>query len=795
MKSRNVLSYAVLLFAVALLANCGNPFGIQSTLKDASKGLVTIHISDGNAGQRTLLPSTAAFSRYTLTFICEGKETVTRFSTDNNFDIELESGSWELTVKAYVAIQGQDYLAAQGTKTITVAAGQSTNESIDISANNTGEEGIFSYDIRLSLDVASLAKARLVLESLDTEYKKEIDLKIEGLERGTLVLKPGFYLLKAQLENEYQITGKTEVVHIYANMETKAEYTFKSSDLTKIIPISGAAQVITHGAAQKKVDLFIYRDEEYTDLIAHTEVNLSDRAWKTVIPDVYERAYFRLGIEDETGFFFSKAAGYEDLPEIGKIDIALSITIPEPQISSFSISAAETGLTGNLTGAIDEDESTITLASQAWIEDLDNLKAAFEASGTVTVNNVPQESGVTSQDFRSDIVYRVTAEDNAAKNYTVVFESPQATGLPVIKIDTKDNQQITSKETYVKTNIKIVDPNNEAYSFEHTEYKDEIRGRGNSTWWSYPKKPYRLKFDKKTALFGYEAAKSWVLLANYIDPTLIMNTVAFELGHRIGLPYTNHYTPVEVFLNGAYQGSYLLTEQMQVGKGRVDIDEDEGFFVELDSYYDEEPKFRTTLYDLPVMIKSPEDLDDPSGYDFVKTAINGLETAMKAGTFPESGYRDLIDMDTFVDFLLINEIVGNGELGHPKSAYMYKDKGSAKISMGPLWDFDWAFGYTGSGHAYFSNPNSRSGKHAFFQRFFEDPAFTSAFKARWNEKYAEIAGISSFIDEQAEKLKKSQVENFKIWWPGDINYDAEIQGMKSWWTARVAYLHDEINKY
>jgi hypothetical protein len=117
-----------------------------------------------------------------------------------------------------------------------------------------------------------------------------------------------------------------------------------------------------------------------------------------------------------------------------------------------------------------------------------------------------------------------------------------------------------------------------------------------------------------------------------------MNTIVFELGHRIGLPYTNHYTSVEVFLNDAYQGSYMLTEQIQVGKGRVDIGKNKGFLVELALFYDEDPKFPTDLYNLPVMIKSPEDLE-PSGYDFVKTAINGLETAIQTGAFPESGYR------------------------------------------------------------------------------------------------------------------------------------------------------------
>jgi spore coat protein CotH len=795
MRIRNVLSYIAFLFAAALLVNCENPLTAPlnpggSSVQDAGRGTVVIHISDGNAGQRTLLPPAAAFSHYTWTFTSEGKAPVTRSSENTTVEVDLERGSWEVTVKGYVTIGGTPYLAAQGRKTITVTPGTPVNVSIimTIAADPAGEAGTLSYDIDLSLETASLSKALLVLESLGGDYKTEIDLKEAGKRTGTLTLESGFYLLKVQLENGYQALGKTEVVHIYPNMETKAAYTFGSGDLTRLVPISGTAKI--GGVPPGKAGVFLYGDAEYDNLIAHTEIDPSNMTWQTVIPHTYDRVYFRLGIGEGTGFVF-KAAGYEDIPKNGKA----GITIPSPKILSFSIPAAETGLSADLTGAIDETRSTITLATQGWIENIASLKASFESTGTVTVGGTAQKSSVTCQDFRGDLVYRVTTEDNATKDYTVVFESPQATGLPVMKIDTQGNQSITSKETYVKTNIRILDPNNEANSFEHTGYKDEIRGRGNSTW-SYPKKPYRLKFDKKIALFGLEKAKNWVLLANYIDPTLIMNTVAFELGRRIGLPYTNHYIPVEVFLNGVYQGSYLLTEQMQVGEGRVDIDEDEGFFVELDSYYDEEPKFRTDSYNLPVMIKSPEKLENPTGYDFVKTTINTLAAAMEADTFPDSGYRDLIDMDTFVDFLLINEIVRNNELGHPKSTYMYKDKGTAKISMGPLWDFDWAFGYTGSGHAYFTSPSARSSKHTFFQRFFADPVFTTQFKAHWNAHYTDITGMTAFIDEQAEILKKSQAENFKVWWKNDnINYNQEIEKMKTWWTERAAYLNAEINKY
>ncbi|MDR1971935.1 MAG: CotH kinase family protein, partial [Treponema sp.] len=125
------------------------------------------------------------------------------------------------------------------------------------------------------------------------------------------------------------------------------------------------------------------------------------------------------------------------------------------------------------------------------------------------------------------------------------------------------------------------------------------------------KKPYRLKFIEKQKLFGLTKAKSWVLLANAGDKTLIRNSIAFEMGQRFDLPFTNHYIPVELVLNGEYRGSYLLTEQIQTGKGRVDIvddyDEDEDmadeYLVELDNYYDEEPKFRTSTVPFPVMIK------------------------------------------------------------------------------------------------------------------------------------------------------------------------------------------------
>jgi hypothetical protein len=371
------------------------------------------------------------------------------------------------------------------------------------------------------------------------------------------------------------------------------------------------------------------------------------------------------------------------------------------------------------------------------------------------------------------------------------------TGLPIIKIDTHNGQAITSKEKYITADIEIIDPNN---SRNNLKSSTEIRGRGNSTW-KTPKKPYRLRFFKKTPLFGYEKAKSWVLLANNQDTTLMLNSVAFELGRLFSLPFTPHYTHVEVILNGRYEGSYVLTEQMQTGRGRVDI-HDTGFFVELDSHYDEEPKFLTTILELPVTIKSPEDLTEDSGYDFVRDALNELEAALFADTFPGSGYRDLLDLDTWVDYIMINEITRNVEIQHPKSVFLYRDgKADSRICLGPLWDFDWGFDYNDGEYfnditgMYYNTAFRNEAGRTFFARFFEDPFFRTRYKERWNEKYAGIAGMEAFISQMAVLLEKSARVNSKVWWWKKVDYPAEIERMKTWWKNRVEYLNEEINRF
>jgi len=373
--------------------------------------------------------------------------------------------------------------------------------------------------------------------------------------------------------------------------------------------------------------------------------------------------------------------------------------------------------------------------------------------------------------------------------------------IPLIIINTEGNQDISSKDNFVKADFSVLDPDNPGNNIEKTGYKDEIRGRGNYSWEFSPKKSYRIKFDKKTSLFGLKAAKSWILLANYFDPTLIINAIAFELSSRFKMKFSHHFFHVDVILNGKYIGNYLLTEHNQVGTGRVDIDETNGFLVELDKHYDEEPKFTTDHYELPVMIKSPEySQNEGAGYSeeysFIRDKINTIEKLLynNGESIPDNKYKDHIDLQSMVDYMLINEIVKNSEVGHPKSVFMYMDKDNI-VNMGPLWDFDFSFDATEEGVSlrYFFNAQDLIWKHAFFYRFYSDPEFIEAYKKRWNEMKSEIVDMENFMDQMKKKLELSHKANAAVW---KLTFDLneEIEKMKQWWRERIIYLDAEINK-
>lgn len=377
-------------------------------------------------------------------------------------------------------------------------------------------------------------------------------------------------------------------------------------------------------------------------------------------------------------------------------------------------------------------------------------------------------------------------------------EPPPPSEIPVIRIDIEGGTEITQKtDEYYEATISLSDPADSGHDFV---CEVGIRGRGNTTW-QKPKKPWRIKFKEKRSVFGLTAAKSWVLLAGWQDPTLIMNEVAFEIGRRFGVAHTNNSRFVDLYINGTYRGNYQLTEQVEAGDGRVEIDEDNGgFLVELDKYWDDEPKFRTALYNLPVMVKDPE---TPEAAVAAKQALDALEAS-----FADGRWSDHVDEESFINYMLATEFVRNPDIAQPKSLYMYRRDAESKLCFGPMWDYDWSFGYAADGSFDYFRPKNFTalyGPHryetnfdgiGFLTRFFDDEEFCERYKARWNElKESGAMELGPFIDDLAACIAPSAARNSERWPDSGKDHSAEVTSLKRWLAERVAALDREINGF
>ncbi|MGJ7031982.1 CotH kinase family protein [Niabella hirudinis] len=417
---------------------------------------------------------------------------------------------------------------------------------------------------------------------------------------------------------------------------------------------------------------------------------------------------------------------------------------------------------------------------------------ASNAQG-IFIGTAKQESGATAVDFSVTQTYTAISKDGARKSYYIKI-AWVADSLPHLYIQTEGGVPVVSKEDYVNAALRI-DGQGKYTNFEGAT---RIKGRGNSTW-SYNKKPYRLKLNSSASLLGLAAEKDWVLLANYLDPTLMLNAVAMKIGAQLGLPYTNHIIPVNLTLNGQYVGCYNLTEQIEVDDNRVKVGGD-GFLFELDSYFDEPYKFRSANYNLPVMIKDPE-LSTAAALTPIQTAFNDMESLLAAPSFPANNYQDQIDVESVAKFMLVYFLTDNEELNHPKSTYMHKTA-TGKYTMGPIWDFDWAFGYEKSG-AHFLTYNSAPFWTSrtpvppgtkFFKRFLDDPRFVTLLKQQWADyKTNHLEELTRFVEAYGLSIMTAKAADYAVWKKGAANNQAEVATLQQWLRNRAGYIDGYLN--
>ena len=446
-------------------------------------------------------------------------------------------------------------------------------------------------------------------------------------------------------------------------------------------------------------------------------------------------------------------------------------------------------LTADVSSSIGE-ESIIPLVTFSQSE----LIPTFTTNAVkVLVDEVEQKSGMTKNDFSSPVVYQFIMRNGETFQYTVKAEF-LLSAIPELTITSSDPSKavIPCNDYYLEGTLAV----NGRGGYEDYTGKTEIKGRGNSTW-GYPKKPYRLKLNKKAEICGLGKAKNYVLLANHLDPTLMLNSVAFKIGRLLELPFTNHAIPVDVVLNGIYKGSYLLTEQIEVKENRVDLDENNSVMWELDSYWDDEPKFKSTAFNLPVMVKDPDLTTEQ--FEYWKKDFNAFTTQFAKEPLEGNSYVDMIDIESVAKFLITFNLVHNMEINHPKSVFLHKE-GNGKYVMGPIWDFDWAYDYEGTSNHFgrYNTPLFSSSMNgvgtAFFQRFLQDSRVKAIYKRTWQDfKNNKLDALLQYVDDYAVMLKPSVERNSELW-ENTRSFDTKVKELKTWLRNRADYIDSEVSK-
>jgi len=343
------------------------------------------------------------------------------------------------------------------------------------------------------------------------------------------------------------------------------------------------------------------------------------------------------------------------------------------------------------------------------------------------------------------------------------------TNLPTVSIHTENNVEPYDKEHNINALITIV---NEKGNKIQTD-SGTVRLRGNGSI-KFPKKPYRIKYNKKHKVLDSPAkAKKWTLINNYGDKTLMRNLLAFELSRCLGMPYTPYGRSVDVLLNGEYKGNYQLCDHIDDKKNRVEIDtladksgdqNSTAFLIEVDARAATEKCWFKSEKGTPVTIHYPDDDEiTPQQKSYIEDCFNALE----------KDWKKTLDQNTFIRHFLVGELSGNTDTYW--SVYMYKHRMNDTIFVGPVWDFDIAFDNDQRTYPVNSKKDFlyRSGgsNTGNMKKFVDDIVVNDAeAKAKMLEIWGEARenGLTEqhlldFIDNIEKKLQESQELNFMRW--------------------------------
>ena len=386
------------------------------------------------------------------------------------------------------------------------------------------------------------------------------------------------------------------------------------------------------------------------------------------------------------------------------------------------------------------------------------------------------------------------------------------TTLPLMVIKTENSKEPDSTETYINCYVTIINADG---TVNVDNKKAEIRIRGHSTA-TLAKKPWKIKFEKKQHVLDIDndnGYKSWAVLANHYDESLIRNHLAFEISRKIGLPFTPRCRFLDVIMNGSFRGNYYICDQLEIKKGRVDIkiandkkdpDITGGYLIEIDARAGEEEKYFLTEKGLIGEIKEP-DSDDITKEEenYIKLYLNKVEKQVYLGNL------QYLDLNTFYRYFIMQEFCGDID-SVLSSFHLTKRRGDDKLYFGPVWDYDLSFDNDGR-----LNPTNQKPLFSFYygetagtcRDFIRTILLTNNTMSYINQTWHELKKnelifdhLSNYITEESNKILDSAKLNYYRWFGSTIEnaenkYKSNVAIVTNYIKLRFDRLTYLINTY
>ena len=256
------------------------------------------------------------------------------------------------------------------------------------------------------------------------------------------------------------------------------------------------------------------------------------------------------------------------------------------------------------------------------------------------------------------------------------------------------------------TSAALIDPGNEDHNFEENATA-QFKGRGNSSWYYYDKRSYQIRFDEKVSVLGMPKARKWVLLANASDPSLMRNKLVFEISAQLGFAFVPKAEYADLWIDGDYRGTYLVTEKPEVNKHRLNLGSGHGIICEYDEvFYKDEEYYYEDINEIHFTLKDSEAEDGKADFEAFEEKENAFASALMESS-DWSELTKLIDPDSFALMYLVNEYYANNESA-TTSFFWHMDGPDDVLHAGPVWDFDTCM----------RNGNESTSTYYVYQNFF-----------------------------------------------------------------------------